>query len=215
LANRKKNRRSSKRRPSTAAATGANTFLAPPVDSPTETTPRKRKTRDSARGGEDSIARAGRTGGKRAGGANAPDLGEDGRPRPPWHPLPLAEILILVGGIAVVIGLRKLDHGGISSGGPTLLAGIAAALIGTVEVAQREHLSGFRSHTVLLTLIPVLFFHSAVVLGVSAFARISPLLNIGLVAIDIAIIVFLFKLLRARYSDAHRTRVFEGRRSRR
>ncbi len=120
-----------------------------------------------------------------------------------------------MGGIAFVIGLRKLDHGGISSGGPTLAAGIVAALLGTLEVAQREHLSGFRSHTLLLTLIPVIFFHSAVVLGFSALERVPPLLNVGLLAIDIAIFVFLFKLLRARFGDARRDRVFAGKRSRR
>ena len=51
-----------------------------------------------------------------------------------------------------------LAPAGISHGGPPLFAGIAAVLIGTVEVTLREHLSGYRSHTLILALLPVIVF---------------------------------------------------------
>jgi hypothetical protein len=134
------------------------------------------------------------------------------RPQAPWHPLPLSELLILVGAIGAAFGLIRLGHGGISHGGPALLAGIAAVLIGTVEVTLREHLSGYRSHTLLLTLLPLLVFHSATILVVSSLTTVPKLLNVVLLIVDVGLGTVLFRLLRARYLDARRERVFAGRR---
>jgi hypothetical protein len=133
-------------------------------------------------------------------------LGE--RPEPPWHPVPLSELLILAGAIGTVIGLNR----GISHGGPPLFAGLAAVVIGTAEVTLREHLSGYRSHTLILALLPTIVFHSAVVLIVAAFTTTPRALNVALLFVDAALFAFLFKLLRARFQDARRERVFAGRR---
>ncbi|HVR05745.1 MAG TPA: hypothetical protein VMS02_06860 [Solirubrobacteraceae bacterium] len=135
------------------------------------------------------------------------------RPRSPWHPLPLSELLILVGAVAVILGMRKLDttHPSISQGGDTLLVGLVAVGIGAFEVALREHRSGYRSHTIMLAALPVLVFHSLAVLGVSAFTKVPRLLNVGLFAVDIAIFAFLFRLLRARFLDGRHARVLRGR----
>jgi hypothetical protein len=145
-----------------------------------------------------------------AGGRDPLSVGE--RPQAPWHPLPLSELLILVGAIGAAFGLIRLSHGGISHGGPALFAGIAAVLIGTVEVTLREHLSGYRSHTLLLTLLPLLVFHSATILVVSSLTTVPKLLNVLLLIVDVGIGTVLFRLLRARYLDARRERVFAGRR---
>jgi len=145
-----------------------------------------------------------------AGGRRDPlSMGE--RPRAPWHPLPLAELLILVGAIGAAFGLFRMSNGGISHGEPALFAGIAAVLIGTVEVTLREHLSGYRSHTLLLTLLPLLVFHTATVLIVSSFAKVPELLNVGLLIVDVGLGTILYKVLRARFLDARRERVFAGR----
>jgi hypothetical protein len=130
------------------------------------------------------------------------------RPPAPWHPLPLSELLILVGAIGTVVGLRR----GISHGGPALFAGLAAVMIGTVEVTLREHRSGYRSHTLILAVLGVIVFHSAVVLGVAAVTRVPAVLNVALLALDVALFAFLFKLLRARFLDARRERTFAGKR---
>jgi hypothetical protein len=124
------------------------------------------------------------------------------RPQSPWHPLPLSELLILVGAIATVIGLKRASSGGISGGGPALFAGLGAVALGTFEVAWREHRAGYRSHAMLLAFLPVLIFHSAVVLGLSAFTTVPRLVNVGLLAIDLALFAVLFKLLRARFLTA-------------
>jgi hypothetical protein len=160
---------------------------------------RRPRTRGAAQGSR----------GGSGGGGGLSDLRAVGeRPEAPWHPLPLSELLILVGAIGTVVGLSK----GLAHGGPPLFAGLAAVVIGTVEVTLREHLSGYRSHTLILALLPTIAFHSAVVLIVAAFTRTPRALNIALLALDGALFAFLFKLLRARFHDARRERVFAGRR---
>jgi hypothetical protein len=156
--------------------------------------------------GESAAAPAARSrraqGARREGGPQTPVSRRYGeRPRPPWHPLPLSELLILVGAIGVVVGFRR----GISHGGAPLLAGIAAVALGTLEVTLREHRSGFRSHTVMLAALPVVVFHSVVALAISAFARIPPVATVGLFALDLVLFLALFKLLRSNFLTA-RTR---------
>ncbi len=129
---------------------------------------------------------------------------QDARPQAPWHPLPLAELLILVGvvGVMVAVFLEKVVSP------PLLVASIAAVAIGTFEVTLREHLGGYRSHTVLLAVVPVVVLHSAVLLIAGAFTSVPRWVNIPLLALDIAIFSLLYKLLRLRYLDAKRERRF-------
>jgi hypothetical protein len=134
----------------------------------------------------------------------APTYGE--RPPAPWHPLPLSEVLILAGAVGAAIGFAKSRHG-FSDGGPAVLAGIGAVALGTIEVTVREHRSGYRSHTVMLALIPVLLFTTAAVFGLSAVTSVPRLLFVGVLALDVALFAFLFKLLRARFLDARHARV--------
>jgi hypothetical protein len=124
------------------------------------------------------------------------------RPQAPWHPWPLSEMLILIGGIGAVVGMARLGHGGIANGGPVLFAGLAAVVLGTLEITWREHTAGYRSHTLILALLPVVVFHSALALSLAAFTTVPRLLNVGLLAVDAAIFAILFKLLRARFLDA-------------
>jgi len=114
----------------------------------------------------------------------------------------------MVGAIGVVIGLYR----GISHGVAPLSAGIVAVLIGTLEVTLREHLSGYRSHTLILTLLPLVVFHSSMVLIVASLTKVPKWLNVGLLLVDAALGTLIFKLLRARYLDRRRERTFAGRR---
>lgn len=170
--------------------------------------------RDPAPGVGASAVRGGNTSGARAAARRkppasptAPTYGE--RPQAPWHPLPISELLILVGAIVAVLGMRRLDvkDPEISHGGATLIAGIATVAIGTIEVTLREHRSGYRSHTVMLSLLPILVFDSVVVLVVSVFTTAPRPMSLGLIAVDIVLFVFLFRLLRARFLDARHARV--------
>ena len=71
-----------------------------------------------------------------------PTPGDD-RPPAPWGSFPLAELTILAGIVALVIGLF--------GGGPKAIGvGVVLAGLGGLEVAVREHFAGYRSHTTLL-----------------------------------------------------------------
>jgi hypothetical protein len=131
------------------------------------------------------------------------------RPQAPWHPLPLSELLILVGGIGTIIALKR---GEVQSGGAALFASLGAVVLGTIEVTLREHLSGYRSHTLILSLLPTIVFHSAVVLVLAAFVRVPRWFTTAMLLLDAALFAFLFKVLRARFLDARRERTFAGRR---
>ncbi len=196
---------SRKRRPASQPRANANAVAerdvssAEPVEAserPPSSAPRKRTPR-----GEPSGSAS-----QQAGFRDPGSFGE--RPQAPWHPLPLAEILILVGAIGTIVGIRR----GISHGGPVLIAGLAAVVIGTVEVSLREHLSGYRSHTIMLALLPVIVLHSLVVLGLAAVTTVPPLVNVAMLAVDGALFAFLYKVLRARFLDARRERVFAAKR---
>ena len=67
----------------------------------------------------------------------------DERPPAPWGSVPLAELVILAGIIALIYGLVG-QH-------PTAIGvGVALAGFGGMEVAIREHFAGYRSHTTLM-----------------------------------------------------------------
>jgi hypothetical protein len=87
----------------------------------------------------------------------------DAAPQPPWGSFPLVELCALS---AIVLGVWGIVRGG--RGGGVLIT--AAALLGSVaglEVAIREHLGGYRSHTLVLSgtcafaTIAILFFADA------------------------------------------------------
>ncbi len=178
--------RSRKRRPTGAKRASGST--AQKSDPPA-------KARDRA--GSAGVARRSRS-------PAAPTYGE--RPNAPWHPLPLSELLILVGAIAAALGLARSGHDS-TGGGRLLLAGLGAVGIGTIEVTLREHRSGYRSHTVLLAGLLVLVFDSILVLVLTSITMLPRLFSVGLIALDFALFAFLFKLLRARFLDARHARV--------
>ncbi|WP_249009157.1 hypothetical protein [Conexibacter sp. DBS9H8] len=69
------------------------------------------------------------------------------RPASIFAPLPVSEIAILAGIVAVVIGF-------LNRGGPALEVGVIVAGLGVVEFTARDHFSGYRSHTTLLAAVP-------------------------------------------------------------
>jgi hypothetical protein len=65
------------------------------------------------------------------------------RPPAPWGSFPLAELTVLAGIVALVIGVVSKN--------PTAIGlGVVLAGLGGLEVSLREHLAGYRSHTTLL-----------------------------------------------------------------
>jgi hypothetical protein len=105
----------------------------------------------------------------------------DDRPPAPWGSFPLAELTILAGIVALVVG--------VFGGGPTAIGiGVVLACLGGMEVAIREHLAGYRSHTTLLAgfvfvLVVALLFYAAgqllaVALAVGAVAFVAAFLGL-------------------------------------
>jgi hypothetical protein len=89
----------------------------------------------------------------------------DERPRAPWHPVPLAELCVLVGIVLIVAGL--IAGAGGDRGRLLLVTGLALGSLGGLDTAAREHFSGWASHTAVLAGLPavavaaVLFFAGA------------------------------------------------------
>jgi hypothetical protein len=72
----------------------------------------------------------------------------DEAPRPPWHPVPLSELCILGGLVCLGVAFA----GGGNRRGVLLAFGFALVAVAALEVALREHLGGYRSHSALLAL---------------------------------------------------------------
>lgn len=98
------------------------------------------------------------------------------RPPAPWGEFPLAELTVLAGIVMLAIGVIG-KH-------PTAIGvGVVLASLGGLEVAVREHLAGYRSHTTLLAgavfvlVVGGLFYLAdlilAICLGVGAVAFIA------------------------------------------
>lgn len=73
------------------------------------------------------------------------------RPKPPWHPVPLVELAVLVGLVLLVLGALRWDT---DRGKLLLVFGMALGSLGGLDTALREHFAGYRSHTLLLSALP-------------------------------------------------------------
>ncbi|HEY2719179.1 MAG TPA: hypothetical protein VGI52_06070 [Solirubrobacteraceae bacterium] len=206
MANRKKGARGrSRKRRSSAGQAGAS--AASEVQSPASsgsTAKAAAPSKAQARSGQGARRRGGSSSAKPDDGYRAPgSVGE--RPRAPWHPFPLAELLIFVGLIAVAIGAARGE-----AGKPLLFVGIAVVVIGTLDTTIREHLSGFRSHAGLLASFPTALFHGGAALALYALGAPSVTWVLVPLALDVPLFSVLLKVLRARFEDARRERVFAG-----
>ena len=119
-------------------------------------------------------------------------------PPSPFGGLPVSEVAILAGAIALIIGF--LNHGG-----PALIAGVVVCALGVIEFTGREHFSGYRSHATLLAAVVVVALESAVVAVVGA-----PRQRFLLLLVIVPAWAVLFWLLRRRFAVARQARVARG-----
>lgn len=116
------------------------------------------------------------------------------RPQGMFGGLPVSEVAILAGLIAVVVGWTR-------HGGPALFVGIAICFLGVFEVTAREHFSGYRSHSTLLAgLVAVAVM---TVLGII----VAPHNRLLLLIIAVPAFGATFKVLRDRFTIARQARV--------
>src|SRR3954451_23092960 len=77
------------------------------------------------------------------------------RPDAIWAPFPLTEIGMGVGLVLFLVGF---------AGAPAvLLAGVGVGVVVVAELCLREHFAGFRSHSILLAMLPVTIVHLGLV----------------------------------------------------
>ena len=125
----------------------------------------------------------------------------DGVPRPDavWAPFPLTEI-------GMAVGLALFALGFVASVPALFLAGVGVLVVVVAELCLREHFSGFRSHSILLGLLPVSAVHLGVVYAGAATWR-GPLA----LAIDLAAAGALAWWLQRRFLAAQGSARLAGR----
>jgi hypothetical protein len=117
------------------------------------------------------------------------------RPKSIFDPIPVSEIAILLGLIAVIIGL-------INQGGPTLIVGAVVCGLGVLEFTAREHFSGYRSHATLLAAFPAVIVEVLLAKFVGVPTR-----RILLLAPIVPVFGFSFWLLHRAFQSARHARV--------
>jgi hypothetical protein len=108
--------------------------------------------------------------------------------------VPLTEIAILAGAVAMLVGFSRGKDGTVP-----MLVGLLVCGAAVTELSAREHFAGFRSHSLLLALVPV------VVLEGLLFALVG-VSGVLLLAIAVPVFVGLALLFRSRFREARATR---------
>jgi hypothetical protein len=80
------------------------------------------------------------------------------RPKAPWHPVPLVELCVLAGIVLIVVGFLDFEN---RDGRILLVLGLVLASLAGLDTAVRDHFSGFRSHTMLLSGVPTVLIAGA------------------------------------------------------
>jgi hypothetical protein len=121
------------------------------------------------------------------------------RPKPPWHPVPLVELCVLVGIVLLVLGALDLRS---DRGKLMLVLGMALGSLGGLDTALREHLAGYRSHTTVIASLP-----AVTTAALLYFAR-APwvLVVLGAVAVFGGVFWWMRRVYMRRASRARRAR---------
>jgi hypothetical protein len=109
----------------------------------------------------------------------------DERPTAPWGSFPLSELVILLGIVLILWGAARG-----SGGGEMIAGGLVIASLGGGELALREHMAGFRSHSSLLAGVAAFVAVTVVALG------LGPVRVWVLVALGVAVFAATFYAMR-------------------
>src|SRR5215217_1695365 len=121
------------------------------------------------------------------------------RPKPPWHPVPLVELSVLVGIVLLVLGAINLQS---DRGKLLLVLGMGLGSLGGLDTALREHLAGYRSHTTVIAALP-----AVTVAAVAYFAGVPwPVVVIAAAAAFAGMFWWMRRVYMRRASRARRAR---------
>ncbi len=134
----------------------------------------------------------------RAGATPSRRARRDEAPPAPWGAFPLAELAVLLGLVLMATGFF-VASGGARAG--LIAAGVMSASLAGLEVALREHLAGYRSHSTLLGGLAALAL--AVPLNLAGMA---PVLALGLGLLGGAVVIWRARALFARRAGGLRFR---------
>jgi hypothetical protein len=116
------------------------------------------------------------------------------RPVNPFGGVPVAEIAIVAGAVALI-------YGWIAKAGVALVVGSVVCTLGVAEFSVREHFSGYRSHSLLLAGIPAIAALVIIVL-------VGGLVSLGPLLIVVALVfIVCFWQLRKRFRAARHARI--------
>ena len=106
------------------------------------------------------------------------------RPPAPWGSFPLVELVVLLSLVLLVLGFLLGGARGITM----IIAGITLGSLAGLELAIREHFTGFRSHTTVLAGAP-----AVLVLGVGFFVAFAPIVNLVAGVVVFLVCFYLFR----------------------
>ncbi len=154
---------------------------------------RSRKRGDSTRAERDAARRERALRQQELGSGPPPRPGRPARherPRAPWGGFPLSELVILLGIVLILVGAVKGSDGGARF----VVAGLVLAGLGGGELALREHMAGYRSHSSLLAGAAAFVAVTAVALGMGPVKLwVLLLLGVGVFAATFYAMRELFK----------------------
>jgi hypothetical protein len=107
------------------------------------------------------------------------------RPTAPWGSFPLSELVIFLGIVLILVGAVQG-----TDGSRFIVSGLVIAGLGGGELALREHMAGYRSHSSLLAGVAAFVVVTAVALG------LGPVQLWVLVLLGIAVFAATFYAMR-------------------
>lgn len=156
---------------------------------------RRAATESQRRAASESQRRAATESERQSETARRPGATAGERPQGLFGPVPVSEIMILAGIVALLVGYFE-------SSVPAIVTGAVVCVLGVTEVTAREHFSGFRSHSTLLAAIPAVVVEAAYALVIGPPAQRFLLLAPAVVVFGVC-----FWLLRRRFQAARHARV--------
>jgi hypothetical protein len=149
---------------------------------------RSRKRGDSTRAERDAARRERALRQQEVGTSPRPRPGRPSlhdRPRAPWGSFPLSELVIFLGIVLIVAGAVQGNDGA-----RFIVSGLVIAGLGGGELALREHMAGYRSHSSLLAGVAAFVVVTVVALG------LGPVQLWVLVVLGIAVFAATFYAMR-------------------